>query len=34
MDGLRALCAAAWSLETVSAELIRPALAQLGPLAH
>ena len=34
VDGLRALCAAAWSLETVSAELIRPALAQLGPLAH
>ena len=34
VDGLRALCAAAWSLEAVSAELILPALAQLGPLAH
>jgi len=34
VDGLRALCAAAWSLEAVSAEMIRPALAQLGPLAH
>jgi len=31
VDGLRALCAAAWSLEQVSAEMIRPALAALGP---
>ncbi len=34
VDGLRALCAAAWSLDRVSAEMIRPALAALGPLAH
>jgi len=29
MDGLRALCAAAWSAGNVTAELIRPALAAL-----
>jgi glycerol-1-phosphatase len=34
VDGLRALCAAAWSLDQVSVDMIRPALAQLGPLAH
>ncbi len=34
VDGLRALCAAAWSLDHVSQEMIRPALAQLGPLAR
>ena len=34
VDGLRALCAAAWSLDQVSPEMIRPALAALGPLGH
>jgi hypothetical protein len=36
VDGLRALCAAAWSLPEgqVSREMIRPALAALGPLGH
>ena len=34
VDGLRALCAAAWSLDQVSGEMIRPALAALGPLAR
>ena len=34
VDGLRALCAAAWSLDAVSAAAIGPALAALGPLAH
>ncbi len=29
MDGLRALCAAAWSADHVTAEMIRPALAAL-----
>jgi glycerol 3-phosphatase-2 len=30
MDGLRALCGAAWPAGTVTAEMIRPALAELG----
>jgi glycerol 3-phosphatase-2 len=34
VDGLRALCAAAWSLDQVSLEMVRPALAALGPLGH
>jgi glycerol-1-phosphatase len=34
VDGLRALCAAAWSLDQVSLAMIRPALAALGPLGH
>jgi glycerol 3-phosphatase-2 len=36
VDGLRALCAAAWSLEPgqVSIEMVRPALAALGPLGQ
>jgi glycerol-1-phosphatase len=34
VDGLRALCAAAWSLDQVSLEMIRPALAALGPLGQ
>lgn len=30
MDGLRALCAAAWSADALAAEAVAPALAQLG----
>jgi len=30
MDGLRALCGAAWPAGTVTAEMVRPALAELG----
>ena len=34
LDGLRALCAAAWSLDQVSRDMVQPALAQLGPLGR
>ena len=30
MDGLRALCGAAWPAERVTAEMVQPALAKLG----
>ena len=30
LDGLRALCGAAWSAEPVTAEMVQPALAKLG----
>ena len=30
MDGLRALCAAAWSADQVTAEMVAPALSALG----
>ena len=30
MDGLRALCGAAWPAEPVTAEMVQPALARLG----
>jgi hypothetical protein len=29
LDGLRALCAAAWSAEDVTPDMVRPALAAL-----
>jgi hypothetical protein len=33
IDGLRALCAAAWAAEHVSADTVAPALAALAALA-